>query len=403
MNELEKNLVLATVPVLKEHGLELTKYFYNRMFTHNPELKNVFNLRNQQSGKQQTALAMAVLAYAENIENPGVLMPILDRIGHKHVSLDIRPEQYTTVGRHLIASIAEVLGDAATQEIKEAWTSAYGELAAIMSGHEGVLYQNQVNKENGWTGWKPFRIGRREIESDEICSFYLYPTDSGKLPDYKPGQYISIKIYLPQLNLNQIRQYSLSDEPGKDYYRISVKKEKSELINTDGMISNYLHDSGQPGTIVELSSPSGNFVLPEENNFPLVFISGGIGATPFVSMIKYLSSKQHSHPICWLHACRSRDVHAFREFYQEMENSGLDFTGHIFYDKCSLEDIQAGVNEGHLNIGSLENTRYYKNTRYYICGPAGFIKKQFGDLKKIGVDSEKIFFEEFGPQVLTPD
>jgi nitric oxide dioxygenase len=48
----QKELVKATVPVLKEHGVLLTTHFYNRMFTHNLELKNVFNMGNQQNSKQ---------------------------------------------------------------------------------------------------------------------------------------------------------------------------------------------------------------------------------------------------------------------------------------------------------------------------------------------------------------
>ena len=46
MNEQQKALVKATVPVLKTNGVALTKHFYQRMFTHNPELKNIFNQRN---------------------------------------------------------------------------------------------------------------------------------------------------------------------------------------------------------------------------------------------------------------------------------------------------------------------------------------------------------------------
>src|SRR5690554_543418 len=106
----QKNMIRGTVPILKEHGQELIKYFYNRMFTHNPELKNMFNMGNQKNSKQQAALAFAVLAYAENIENPEVLLPVIDGIGQKHTSLSIRPEHYQIVGKHLIASIGEVLG-----------------------------------------------------------------------------------------------------------------------------------------------------------------------------------------------------------------------------------------------------------------------------------------------------
>ncbi len=117
----QKALIRSTVPVLREHGVALTTYFYNRMLTHNPELKNVFNSANQHTGAQPTALAMAVLAYAEHIDNPEVLAQAISRIAHKHVSLDIRPEQYAIVGKHLLASIGEVLGEAASPELLEAW------------------------------------------------------------------------------------------------------------------------------------------------------------------------------------------------------------------------------------------------------------------------------------------
>ncbi len=80
MNEQQKALVKATVPVLKTNGVALTKHFYQRMFTHNPELKNIFNQGHQNSGRQQEALAMAVAAYAENIDDPSVLLPVVERI-----------------------------------------------------------------------------------------------------------------------------------------------------------------------------------------------------------------------------------------------------------------------------------------------------------------------------------
>ena len=171
MTQQQKNLILSTVPVLKEHGQELTKHFYNRMFTHNPELKNMFNMGNQQNSKQQTALAFAVLAYAENIENPQVLTPVIDGIGQKHTSLSIRPEHYQIVGKQLIASIGEVLGESATPELLEAWKVAYAQLAKIMSGHEANIYEEQTSKNGGWTGWRPFIVKKKVKESTEITSF----------------------------------------------------------------------------------------------------------------------------------------------------------------------------------------------------------------------------------------
>src|SRR5690606_2809821 len=82
-----RELVKATIPVLKEHGVALTTYFYQRMFRHNPELKNIFNQSHNETGKQPVALAMAVLAYAENIDDPSVLAPVITLIANKHASV----------------------------------------------------------------------------------------------------------------------------------------------------------------------------------------------------------------------------------------------------------------------------------------------------------------------------
>jgi nitric oxide dioxygenase len=369
------------------------------MFKHNPELKNVFNMGNQQSGKQQTALANAVLAYAENIANPSVLMPAIDNIGHKHTSLDIRPEHYIIVGNHLIASIQEVLGEAATPEIIDAWTAAYNQLADLMTGHEAGIYKAQTLKQHGWTGWRLFKIMRKEAESSEICSFYLYPADGGKVPLHKPGQFISIKLLLPELKMNQIRQYSISSVPSETHYRISVKRETHATLDINGMISNYLHDKINIGSFVELSAPAGNFVLPEKLNAPIVFISGGVGITPFMSMIEHVIQQDPSHPITLIHGCRNESVHAFKEKLKDL-STNPNFKVYTFYDQCGKTDKHNQVYEGFLDINRIDALQHKSETDYYICGPSPFIQKQFSDLKKLGIDSKHIFFEEFGPQLL---
>ena len=397
----QKKIILATVPVLREQGMALTTHFYNRMFKYNPELKNLFNMGNQQNGRQQAALANAVLAYAENISNPQVLMPVIDSIGQKHASLDIRPEQYIIVGKHLIASIREVLGEGATPEIIDAWESAYGQLARIMSGHEANLYKAQTERINGWAGWRLFRVMCKEMESTEICSFYLYPADGGKVPLHLPGQYISLKMLLPELSMNQIRQYSISSAPADTHYRISVKKEYDSNKNINGMISNYLHNSVQVGTFLELSAPSGNFVLPDAINAPLVFISGGVGITPFMSMLEHLLEQKVKFPITLIHGCRNESVHAFKDRIKMLEANNDNLKTYTFYDQCTEENKVQGITEGYPDINKIKNFGQETAATYFICGPSSFISKQINDLKKCGKDSKQLFFEEFGPQSLT--
>lgn len=397
----QKLHITSTVPILREHGVLLTKHFYQRMFRHNPELKNLFNMGNQKSDKQQTALALAVLAYAENIANPSVLAPVVDRIGHKHVSLDIRPEHYITVGRHLIAAIGEVLGEGATPEIIDAWTAAYRQLADLMSGHEADIYTNKTKMDHGWTGWRPFTVNTKRPESEEISSFYLYPTDGGKVPKHEPGQYISLRTFIPQLNLQQSRQYSISNAPGNDYYRISVKRELGKEIDANGMISNHLHDQIDEGAIVELTAPSGNFKIPESINAPVVLMSGGVGLTPLLSMLISLVERNHSHPIYWLHGCRGKNVHAFKSEVDEICKSNPNVRQHIFYNETNEQQHASGILRGYLDIKTVPDFELNSAAQYFICGPSVFINKQFEDLVSAGINKSNIFFEEFGPQVLS--
>lgn len=401
INQKQQEIISATVPILKEHGVTLTTHFYKRMFEHHPELKNMFNMGNQKNGKQQQALAMAILAYAEHIANPGVLLPALHHIGHKHVSLEIRPEHYPIVGNHLIAAIKEVLGSSATEDILNAWEAAYYQLAALMIGVEKDMYQKLTSEPGGWSGWRPFRVGRKEKESSEITSFYLYPADKGKVIPHLPGQFISLKLFLPELALNQARQYSVSSVPSEEFYRISVKREFGKDPNTNGMISNRLHDFVNEGDIIELTAPAGNFTLDENGKDPLVLISGGVGVTPLISMFQSALENNPDRPITWIHGCRNQEVHAFGNKVLELTTQDTNIEKYVFYDQTTKNDTEVGIIEGPVNLKKIPVLEIEPETKFYICGPAGFIKKQYQDLVEIGADPATVFFEEFGPQQLS--
>lgn len=393
-----KQIILATVPLLRAGGVALTTHFYNRMLEHHPELKNLFNMGNQQSGKQQTALAMAVLAYAENISNPSVLMPAIDFIGHKHTSLNVQPEQYEIVGAHLIASIKELLQEAATNEVLEAWSLAYEQLAAIMIGYEKEMYNHKKNTDGGWTGWRTFIVKSRIEESSEIVSFYLTPKDGQKIPFHQPGQYLSVKTFLPGLNLEQIRQYSISCAPNDEYFRISVKREKGTSIAVNGMISNHLHDHIFEGNELELSAPAGSFILQKNQN-KKVFISGGIGQTPLLSMLEAMDlNEEATQDVIWIHACRNRQVHAFSDKITYIRNNHENVKSYQFYDVVEEKVHEEHIFEGPVDFTKIKDLRFEDHTEYYICGPKPFLEKMLLELKTNKVGEQQIFYEEFGPK-----
>src|SRR5690606_5966416 len=110
LSEKSRPYIDASVPVLKEHGLTITKRFYQTMFDEHPTLTNLFNMGNQANGSQQQSLASAVFAYAANHRNSDALAPVLNRIAHKHASVGLTSAHYPIVGKHLLAAISSTLG-----------------------------------------------------------------------------------------------------------------------------------------------------------------------------------------------------------------------------------------------------------------------------------------------------
>ncbi|KAF9889323.1 hypothetical protein FE257_007433 [Aspergillus nanangensis] len=391
-------IVKATIPALEQHGVEITTLFYKNMLSTHPELKNIFNTAHQVTGEQPSALAHAVWAYASNIEHPEALASAVSRIGHKHASLGVTADQYPIVGQHLLEAIKEVLGDAVTGPVLDAWTVAYQQLADIFIQFEGNLYHEAVATPGGWQGWRKFVIAEKVHESDEIISFHLAPVDKGQLPVYKPGQFVSIRCYVPELGVYQPRQYSLSDVPNGEYFQISVKKEFAAGEKPAGRISNVLHESLPDGSEVEISMPFGDFVLDLNATTPVVLMSGGVGLTPMMSMLKSITHLSKSRKVVFVHAVRNGRVHAMKNTLSTILSENPQVSRAIFYEEAGKTDKQ-GVDYdfvGRVDLSKIKDQVIVPDADYYICGPQPFMKAQSQDLEKMGVDPSRIHMEVFG-------
>lgn len=386
LTEETKSIVKSTVPVLEDHGVEITTVFYRNLFEAHPELLNIFNHANQAQGRQQTALAKAVYAAAVHIDNLEEILPAVVQIGHKHVSLGIKPEHYPIVGEYLLKAMKEVLGDAATDEIIEAWGLAYGVIADAFIGVERDMYEQAAEQENGWNFFKEFKVVRKVKESDVITSFYLKPADGSNVPLYKPGQYISVRLAMPGEKFLVVRQYSLSQAPRPDEFRISVKRESDNDPN--GKVSNYLHASVNEGDQLEVSAPAGIFVLDDTKVTPVAFISGGVGITPMMSMFEVVASSTPKRPTVFLHGARNRLQHAFDDDIQTY----VDRMDNATYKTVYSDDDDGGF----ITREMLE--QYVDITGdAYICGPAIFMEIMIRELKSIGMPESRIHYEFFGP------
>jgi len=392
-------IIQSTVPVLEQYGEQITKRFYQLMFSNHPELLNIFNHAHQKQGRQPKALAASVYAAAKHIDNLEAILPVVKQIGHKHRSLGVKKEHYPIVGKHLLLAIKDVLGDAATDEVIEAWREAYGVIADVFIQVEEEMYREAEGKTGGWKDFRRFVVQRKVKESDVITSFYLVPEDGGEVSDFLPGQYVSVKVTIPGETYTHIRQYSLSDAPQKGYYRISVKKEAATDTQPAGIVSSYLHDHIQEGDVLELSAPAGDFTLDTAKETPVVFISGGVGITPLFSMVNTLVTKQPERKATFIHAAINGNVHAFDAELAKLTNEHESLSYYICYESPTDTDRKNPhfAKEGWITGEWLQTIVQEKEADFYFCGPVPFMKAIYHALKEWGVAEANIHYEFFGP------
>ncbi len=392
LSEATKAIVRATVPALAAHGTAITAAMYKRLFQ-DAEVRELFNQSNQgEEGRQTKALAQAILAYAQNIDNLAVLGSAVERIAQKHVGLNIEPRHYPHVATALLAAIGEVLGEAATDEVLAAWGEAFWFLADILIGRERNIYEELQAAEGGWNGWRRFRVTAKRRESDIITSFVLSPVDAGPVVEHKPGQYLTFRIAMPG-RAPQRRNYSISCAPNTQAYRISVKREPH------GLVSSFLHDHVDVGGEIEVAPPTGDFYLPAEQQRPVVLLSGGVGLTPMVSMLEAIAGTGDALPVHYVHGAENGQVHAMGPHVRSLAAGRPHLKTAIFYQNPHDRD-EKGVHydeDGFITVDWLAENTPIAEADFYLCGPKPFLATFVRGLAKAGVPEARIHYEFFGP------
>ena len=266
--------------------------------------------------------------------------------------------------------------------------------------------QTSDTNRDSWKDWRDLVIFKKEAESKEITSFYFKPQDGGKLPDYKPGQFLTIKLDIPDQKRPVIRTYSLSDySQSGDYYRLSIKREGSPkgLDVPPGVASNFMHDRISESSIIPAKPPNGKFFLDVAASIPVVLISNGVGITPMISMAKASGILNPSRNIWFLHGARNGEYHACRE-----EVNAIAFTYpnlHIYYkySRPRPEDEGKYHSQGYVDKQLLEATiipeiqQIYGSSQaeYYLCGSPAFMDSIREGLNELNVPEDNVFYESF--------
>src|SRR5271154_1999403 len=242
-----------------------------------------------------------------------------------------------------------------------------------------------------WPGFRTMRVSRIARESSSVTSLELAPSDARPLVAALPGQFIVLRIKTEPAGPPVLRNYSLSDLPATDHYRVSVKQE------TNGLASTYLHSKVAVGDLLDVSAPRGTFTL-QPGDKPVVLLSAGVGATPVLAMLHALAHEASPREVWWLFGARNREDHPFAEESRNLLKRLPHGKSYIWYSRPSPQD-RPGVDfdsSGHIAIDALEKIAVPSDADFYLCGPSAFLRDLTAGLAILGVSDDRVHAEIFG-------
>jgi ferredoxin-NADP reductase/MOSC domain-containing protein YiiM len=249
-----------------------------------------------------------------------------------------------------------------------------------------------------WPGFRPLRVTRLSRESASVRSLVLVPEDAQPLVPAQPGQWVVLRLLPDPSAPALLRNYSLSDLPAGDHYRVSVKREAG------GVASIYLHERVRAGDVLDVSAPRGAFTL-DPGDRPVVLLSGGVGATPVLAMLHTLVAERSSREVWWLFAARSRDEHPFANEAASLLRLLPNGHRHVRYSRPGPHDRLGRDFDapGHFSRAAFEEIGLPRDADCYVCGPAGFLLDVPAALAAWGVPPTHVHTEVFGPaEAITP-
>ena len=249
-----------------------------------------------------------------------------------------------------------------------------------------------------WPGFRPLRVSRIERESESVISLVLVAGDSLPLVAALPGQFVVLRMRPTPDGPTVLRNYSLSDLPAKDHYRVSVKQE------VNGAASTYLHTQIRVGDSLDVAAPRGNFTL-RPGDKPIVLLSAGVGATPVLAMLHALANEGSPREVWWLFGARNREDHPFAEESRNLVKTLPQGKSYIRYSRPSAQD-RPGIDfdeSGHIAADVLEKLSVPRNADFYLCGPSTFLRDLTAGLAASGISDDQIHAEIFGAgKAITP-
>ena len=256
-----------------------------------------------------------------------------------------------------------------------------------------------------WNGKRKFLIAQRVHESPDknTCSFYLVPYDGEAIPVFKPGQFLTFDIPVLGQGQTETRTYSLSNSPAeRRYYRVTIKRlgapANAPPGTPPGTVSNYFHRHLQTGAVVDVRAPSGAFSLDQESPLPIILVAGGVGITPFVSMLEWLAATKSNREVWLFYGVRNRAEHAMYDRLVSICRQRPNIRMVVAYSRPTKSCVKGRDYHviGRLNADIMKPVVQGRRSQIYLCGPGAMMASLTHDLTALGVSPSDINVEAFG-------
>jgi len=225
-----------------------------------------------------------------------------------------------------------------------------------------------------------------------VLSLVLVPADEQPLVAALPGQFVVLRLRPQPDTPPLLRNYSLSDTPSADHYRVSVKHE------ANGAASSYVHTQVKVDDVLEVSAPRGTFTF-RQGLRPVVLLSAGVGATPVLAMLHTLAAEASQWEVWWLFGARNCDEHPFAQESRLLLQALPLSRSYILYSRPGPQD-RPGLDfdaAGHLSATVLKEIGVPREADFYLCGPPAFLQDLTTGLAVWGVTTDRVHTEIFGP------
>ena len=235
-----------------------------------------------------------------------------------------------------------------------------------------------------WVGKTPLELIRTFDETRDVRSLVFKRPGGKPFPKFKPGQFLSFQI---GDDPKVLRSYSISSSPDvRDTIQVSVKR----LSN--GLGSGWMH-SLIVGSKVIAFPPSGLFVENSDQKGHQVFVAGGIGITPFMSMLLNRINNPDDRPVSLFYGMRSTQDMAFHDLLVFLSKRMTAFN---YYPILSEGDPSWNGDVGFASFDYMNSKLIMTDDlKFYFCGPPVMTDKIMAGLREMGIGEERLHSEKF--------